>query len=77
MAWKRVDRYHLGYNIVDKQFYVYYRFENETTTNQMFTSPEEFFALADMFRNEGPVNYNTDGNYFVTAPERVGEEETP
>jgi hypothetical protein len=77
MAWKRVDRYNLGYNIVDKQFYFYYRFEGETVVNQIFPAPEEFLALADMFRNEGPVNYNTDGNYFVTGPERVGEEETP
>jgi len=32
-------------------------------------------ALADMFRNEGPINFNTDGNYFVSAAEQVGEQE--
>lgn len=77
MAWKRVARYYLGFNIVTREFYFYYRFEGETTTQQIFPSPEEFLALADMFRNEGPVNFNTDGNNFVTAPEVVGEEETP
>ena len=77
MAWKRVARYSLGFNIVSSEFYFYYRLEGETTTQQIFPSPEEFLALADMFRNEGPVNFNTDGNYFVTAPEIVGEEETP
>jgi len=77
MAWKRVARYSLGYNIVAREFYFYNRFEGETTMQQLFPSPEEFLALADMFRNEGPVNFNTDGNYFVTGPEEVGEEETP
>jgi hypothetical protein len=77
MAWKTVDRYYLGYNIVTREFYFYYQLEGETTTQQILPSPEEFLALADMFRNEGPVNCNTDGNYFVTAPEVVGEEETP
>jgi hypothetical protein len=28
-----------------------------------------------MFRNEGPVNYNSVGNYFVTGAEPVGEGE--
>jgi hypothetical protein len=77
MAWKRVARYSLGFNIVTKEFSFYYRFEGETTMQQILPSPEVFLALADMFRNEGPVNFNTDGNYFVTVPEMVGEEETP
>jgi hypothetical protein len=32
-------------------------------------------ALADMFRNEGPVKYNTDNNTFSTGPEPIGEGE--
>jgi hypothetical protein len=77
MAWKRVARYSLGYNIVAREFYFYYRLEGETGMQQIFPSPEEFLALADMFTDEGPVNLNIDGNYFVTATELVGEEETP
>jgi len=77
MAWKTVANYALGYNIVTGVFYLYYQFEGETTTQQIFPSPEAFLALADMFRNEGPVHFNSDVNYFVTAPEVVGEEETP
>jgi hypothetical protein len=29
-----------------------------------------------MFRNEGPINFNTDGQYFVSAAEQVGEKRT-
>jgi hypothetical protein len=28
-----------------------------------------------MFRNEGPVTYNSDGHYFVTGQENVGQGE--
>jgi hypothetical protein len=77
MAWKIVDKYCLGYNLATKQFYFYYQLQGETTITQFFPSAQEFIALADMFRNEGPISYNTDGNYFVTAPGAVGEGETP
>jgi hypothetical protein len=43
--------------------------------HQFFPTPEEFSALADMFRNEGPIMLNTDGMYFVTAAEQIGENE--
>ncbi len=76
MAWKRVDKYWLGYSTAKKQFYFYYRLQGEGTVYQIFPSPEEFVGLADMFRNEGPMNYNTDRKYFVTAAEEIGEEET-
>jgi hypothetical protein len=75
MAWKTVDKYYLGYNLGTKQYYFYYRFVSETTVQQIFPSAQEFMALADMFRNEGPISFNTTGNYFVTAPEAVGEGE--
>jgi hypothetical protein len=77
MAWKRVVRYNLGYSIPRREFLFYYQFEGETSVTQIFPTPEEFLALADMFRNERPINFNTDGNYFVTGSEPVGEEETP
>jgi hypothetical protein len=75
MAWKRVANYNLGYSIPNKQFYFYYTLVGESTTYQIFPSAQEFLALADMFRNEGPMNFNTDGKYFVSAAEQVGEQE--
>jgi hypothetical protein len=75
MAWLKVVNYMLGYSVVNKQFYFYYTLQGETVTHQIFPSPEEFIALADMFRNEGPINFNTVGKYFVSAAEQVGENE--
>jgi len=75
MPWKNVDTYHLGYNITTKQFYFYYHLQGESVVKQIFPSPQEFIALADMFRNEGPISCNTDGNYFATSAEVTGEGE--
>ena len=75
MAWKTVDNYWLGYSVPKKQFYFYYKLANDSLVYQIFPSPEEFMALADMFRNEGPMNFNTVGNYFVSAAEQIGEQE--
>ena len=75
MAWKRVDKYWLGYSLSKKSFYFYYRLQGETSVHQFFPTPDHFVGLADMFRNEGPINFNTTGKYFVTAAEEIGEEE--
>ena len=75
MAWKRVENYWLGYSTIKKQFYFYYKIQGENSVHQMFPPPDEFLALADMFRNEGPINFNTDKKYFITQAEEIGEEE--
>jgi hypothetical protein len=75
MAWLRVENYWLGYSIPKKQFYFYYKLQGDPAAYQFFPAAEEFSALADMFRNEGPINFNTDGKYFVTAAEEIGENE--
>jgi hypothetical protein len=75
MAWLRVNDYMLGYSIPKKQFYFYYELQGEAVVHQFFPAPDEFLALADMFRNEGPMNFNTDGQYFVSSAEQVGENE--
>lgn len=75
MAWKKVDNYRLGYGIVKRSFYFYYKLEGEGSVYQIFPTPEEFVGLSDMFRNEGPIYFNTIGKYFVTGAEEVGEEE--
>jgi hypothetical protein len=58
------------------QGYTPRRLRGENVTYQIFPSPQEFLALSDMFRNEGPISFNTDGKYFVSAAEQIGEEET-
>jgi hypothetical protein len=75
MAWLKVVNYMLGYSVPKKQFYFYYSLQGESVTYQFFPAPDEFIALADMFRNEGPISFNTDGKYFVSAAEQVGENE--
>ena len=75
MAWSSVQWYALGFNIADRQFYFYYSLAGDSSAYQIFVSAEEMTALADMFRNEGPVSFNSDGNYFVTAAEQVGQAE--
>jgi hypothetical protein len=75
MAWLKVENYWLGYSLPKKQFYFYYKLQTENLVHQFFPTPEEFSALADMFRNEGPIMLNTDGMYFVTAAEQIGENE--
>ena len=77
MAWKKVDNYRLGFSPIERNFYFYYKLAGETTVHQFFPSPQEFLGLSDMFRNEGPIHFNTDGRYFITAAEDVGEEEAP
>jgi len=76
MAWKRVEFYSLQFSIQTKQFRFSYVLQGENVSHQLATDPQQFMALADMFRNEGPISFNTDGQYFSTGGERVGEEET-
>ena len=75
MAWYNVVSYNLGFSIADRQFLFYFSLNDAPTVQQIDVTPEQFVALADMFRNEGPVSFNSDGNYFVTASENVGEGE--
>ncbi len=76
MAWKQVENYWLGYSIPKRSFYFYYKLQGENSVFQIFPTPGEFRGLSDMFRNEGPISFNTNGKYFVTAAEEIGEEES-
>jgi hypothetical protein len=76
MAWKVVENYRIGYHVQKRNFFFYYQLEGESTVYQIYPSPIETMALADMFRNEGPIHFNMEGKYFVTEAEDVGEEET-
>ena len=66
MAWTSVASYNLGYSIPKKQFLFYYTLAGDNQTHQLFPSAQEFTALADMFRNNAPISFNTDGQYFVS-----------
>jgi hypothetical protein len=66
MAWTPVASYNLGYSIPNKQFLFYYALAGQNQVYQLSPSAEEFIALADMFRNNAPIIFNTDGNYFVS-----------
>lgn len=66
MPWTTVSSYNLGYSIPNKQFLFYYALSGSNQVNELFLSAEEFDALADMFRNNGPISFNTDGQYFVS-----------
>ena len=70
MAFKKVLTYSLGYSTANKQFLFYYTLEGVPDAFQFFPTPEEFSALADMFRNEGNtagISYDDQNNYFVTG----------
>jgi len=70
MALKKVLTYSLGYASVSQQFLFYYTLEGVPEAFQIFLTPEQFGALADMFRNEGrtaEISFDDQNNYFVTA----------
>ncbi|KFN43042.1 hypothetical protein [Arenimonas oryziterrae] len=67
MAWKKVESYSFGYRHSDKKFWVYYTLENTNTTTQLFVTPTQFTALAQLFTSSQSVNYETTGGYFSTG----------
>jgi hypothetical protein len=66
MPWKSVASYNFGYSVPNKQFLFYYTLAGDNQTYQLFPSAQEFMSLADMFRNNAPISFNTDGQYFVS-----------
>jgi hypothetical protein len=54
MAWIPVENYSLGYSIPKKEFYCYYALVGEGTVHQIFPSPQEFIALADISGTKVP-----------------------
>ena len=66
MPFVRVRNYQLGYSIPNKQFYFYYELEGDSTVDS-----QDFIALAEMFRKGVPVDFNTEGQYFVTANKKI------
>ena len=62
--------YSLGFNIVDKQGYLYYGLEGDSSAQQVFVTAQELTALAQMFRDGGQVVFNDNGGQFYFVTER-------
>ena len=67
MAWKRVVNYSFGFRETDKKFWLYYTLEGTNATVQVFLTPGQFSAVAQLFGAASAVNYETTGKYFVSA----------
>ena len=68
MASKKVLGYYLGYSYPDHKFRFYANIEGQGAL-ELFPTPEEFSALADMFRNEPQavgIFYDDQDNSFGT-----------
>ena len=72
MAFKKVVRYALGYELSNKQFHIDYELEGDTTAYQFFPDPASFAGLAELFRSNSVVNYETTQNYFVSKLRKPG-----
>ena len=68
MAWKKVESYSFGFSPADKKFWLYYTLQGTTTTTQVFLTPTQFSAVAQLFGSATGVNYEITGKYFASAP---------
>ena len=68
MAWAKVESYSFGFSSSDKKFWLYYTLQGTTTTTQLFLTPTQFTAAAQLFGSATAVNYETAGKYFASAP---------
>lgn len=70
MPTTNVTWYSLGFNIVDKQGYLYYGLEGDNSAHQIFVTAQELTALAQMFRDGGQVVFNDNNGQFYFVTER-------
>jgi hypothetical protein len=68
MAWAKVESYSFGFSSTDKKFWLYYTLQGAGSTTQLFLTPTQFTAAAQIFNAATAVNYETTGNYFASAP---------
>ena len=73
MTTTNVTWYSLGFNIVDKQGYLYYGLDGDSSAHQIFVTAPELTALAALFRDGGQVVFNENAGqyYFVTERQDV------
>jgi len=68
MAWAKVENYSFGFSSSDKKFWLYYTLQGSTSTTQLFLTPTQFTAVAQLFNSATSVSYETTGNYFASSP---------
>ena len=68
MAWVKVESYSYGFSGKDKTFWLYYTLQGSGSVTQVFLTPSQFTAMAQMFNSASAVNYETTGKYFASAP---------
>lgn len=68
MAWARVESYSFGFSSTDKKFWLYYTLQGAGSTTQIFLTPTQLTAVAQIFNAATAVNYETTGRYFASAP---------
>jgi hypothetical protein len=78
MTVQQVESYALRFDITQRQFLLFYTLAGESSPTALpyALSPQEFHALAAMFRNERPIFFNPEKQFFTTTAEPVGESET-
>ncbi len=68
MAWTKVTQYSFGFGVIEKKFWLYYTLEGSNVSTQMFLTPSQFTAVAQLFNSSTAVSYETNGHYFASAP---------
>jgi len=68
MAWVKVESYSYGFSSTDKKFWLYYTLQGAGSTTQLFLTPTQFTAVAQIFNSATSVNYETTGRYFASGP---------
>jgi hypothetical protein len=68
MAWVKVESYSFGYSPTERKFWLYYTLQGATSTTQVFLTPTQFHAAAQLFGSASAVDFETTGKYFATAP---------
>lgn len=72
MTLSKVESYSLGFDVVDKEAFLHYWLQGDDTEHSLAVSATDLSTLADMFRYEGSMVYDSERQRFVTAKERVG-----
>lgn len=77
MPPQRIERYAVAYNLKAKEYNFYYKLEDEAGSMKvtMLNSADDCIALCNLFRNESPVYYWPEKDYFITGREELRGEE--
>lgn len=73
-----VENYILRYDKKNERPWIIFHYKSDGVWRNVnwFPPAENAVYIADMLRNEKPIYWIPDGNYFTTLGEVVGEEES-